>query len=77
MDTDPKKPEIIEVITLNDGWSAKQKQYMGESKIYRIQEIMLGVGAHRRAVPYTKKFLAPQIQYKAEVLPNGKLRIVG
>lgn len=43
---------------------------------FKIQEIMLGAGNNRKPIPWTKFFLSYKTECRAEILENGKLRIV-
>lgn len=63
---------IIEVTTSPDGVSAIDRK----GKKYKIQSLTLGLGSNRKSIPYTKKALAVGCEYRAEILPNGKLNIL-
>ena len=65
--------EIIEVTTHRDGWSATDNK---SDKKYKVESIMLGVGDKRRPVAYEKYFLSVGSQFWAEILSNGKLKIL-
>lgn len=71
-------PEIIDVVIFKDknGMSAVATMHPHKGVTFKIQEIMLGAGSNRKAVPYTKFFLSPHTECRAEILENGKLRIV-
>lgn len=69
-------PEIIEVVIQEDGKSAVGTGWPDSGKKYRIQEIMLGAGPMRKSIPWTEKFLKHNTECKAEILENGKLRII-
>lgn len=66
--------ETLEVIISNDGVSAVDAN--NSARKFKIQEIMLGAGSHRKAIPYTKMFLSAGVECKAEILKNGRLRII-
>jgi hypothetical protein len=38
---------------------------------------MLGIGSNRKPVKYEKNDLSAGGEYRAEVLPNGRLNIIG
>jgi len=69
---------VIRVVTTRDkdGISAEEVFSAHKGKKFKIQEIMLGAGNNRKPVKYTKFFLQPGGEYLAEVLVNGKLRII-
>lgn len=65
-------PEIIDVIITGDSSKAMDVR----KNTYKIESIMLGVGSRREAVPY-KKHLRVNAECRAEILENGKLKIIG
>lgn len=69
-------PEIIDVFIDDNGTSAigLSPSYRGTS--FKIQEVMLGTGINRKAIPWTKFFISHKTECRAEILDNGKLRIV-
>lgn len=64
---------IVDVTTDKDGISATDRS----GTKYKIQSIMLGIGSNRKPVKYEKNDLSAGGEYRAEVLPNGKLNIIG
>lgn len=66
-------PLIVDVTTDKDGVSATDHRGIK----YKIESVMLGVGSNRKPVKHTKNFLSVGGDYRAEVLPNGKLNIIG
>lgn len=70
--------EIIEVVITKDkdGITANCISRPYKDHKFKIQEIMLGVEKNRLPVKYTKGFLSPQTECRAEILKNGKLRII-
>lgn len=64
---------IIEVTTEKDGRSACDRR----GNKYKIESVVLGVGSKKKPVPYTRNFLSIGQKYTAEILPNGKLNIIG
>lgn len=69
-------PEIIKVEINSDGYSATEIRHNKQGRKFKIQEIMLGAAHHRKSIPYPKSFLLAFAECKAEVLENGKLRII-
>ncbi len=63
----------IKVLTLR---SAIEINSINIGRDFIIEEIMLGVGPHRKAVKYTNGMLNYASEHKAEILPQGKIRIV-
>jgi len=43
---------------------------------FTIEEIELGAGRNRRAIPYTNGFLNYGTEHKAEVIAPGKIKII-
>lgn len=72
----PLIPEIIEVIIQEDGKNAICNGWQDNGKKYKIQEIMLGAGPMRKCIPWTDKFLKADTECRAEILKNGRLRII-
>ena len=72
MDTPENKNLIIEVTIKKDSIIAVD----GRRNTYKVQSMMLGAGSHRQAIKYTKNLLGCTDQYRAEILPNGKLNIL-
>lgn len=65
-------PQIVDITILKDGlkaWDARGNEY-------KIHSIMLGVGDNRKEIPYTKHFLKADSECRAEILPDGKLKII-
>lgn len=70
------KLEIIDVIIQEDGKSAIGVMYPNKDTKFKIQEIMLGIGPMRKSVPWTQNFLKENTECIAEILDNGRLRII-
>lgn len=68
-------PKVIPVIIHTDGKSAIGDNYSDRGKKYRIQDIMLGAGPMKKCLPWTANLKA-NTQCMAEILENGKLRII-
>lgn len=68
--------EIIDVVISGDGKSAVGISPSHRHCKFKIQDIMLGYGNMRMPVPWTKSFISPHAECRAEILENGKLRIV-
>lgn len=68
--------EIIEVVISSDGKSAVGISPSHRHVKFKIQEIMLGSGHNRKAIPWTKSFIYATTECRAEILENGKLRII-
>lgn len=68
--------DIIQVVMHADGKSAVSIGFSDRDKKYRIQEIMLGAGPMRKSIPWTDKFIKEHTECRAEILENGKLRII-
>ena len=74
-----EKLEVVNVVTLSNGTHARELRSFNkdvECREFKISEIMLGAGTYRKAIKYEKNFLKPEGEYMAQVLENGKLRIV-
>lgn len=69
-------PQIIQVIVHEDGKSAVGDGFVDSGKKYKIQEIMLGAGPMRKSIPWTQGFLKECTECDAEILENGRLRIL-
>lgn len=63
----------IKVLTLKSAIEINSPQ---AGRDFIIEEMMLGVGSHRKALKYTNGMLNYASEHKAEILPNGKIRIV-
>lgn len=70
------EPEIIDVVIDENGTHALGRSISHRHIKFKIQEIMLGYGNNRKAIPWTKNFLYYKTECRAEILENGKLRIV-
>lgn len=68
--------EIIDVVIDENGTTAIGRSVSHRHVKFKIQEIMLGNGNNRKAVTWTKNFLSYRTECRAEILENGKLRIV-
>lgn len=68
--------EKIMVIIAENGTGAIGLSVSHRNVRFKIQEVMLGSGSHRKPVPWTKFFISPKAECNAEILENGKLRIV-
>lgn len=71
------KLEVIDVMIHEDGKSAVGIMYPHKDTKLKIQEIMLGSGSMRKCLLWTDKFLKKDTECRAEILENGRLRIVG
>lgn len=71
-----EKNEIVHIFILADKDGISAEEIYHPKRIFKIQEIMLGVGNNRKPVKFTKGFLQPKGEHQAEILPNGKLRII-
>lgn len=67
--------EIIEIRVISKS-SAIEINSMNANRQFSIQELMLGSGTHRKPVKYEQGMLKYGSEHKAEILENGKLRIV-
>jgi hypothetical protein len=76
MEENTENIELIQIIVLQDG-TAEEKNSPHAGSRFKIEEVLLGVGPHRKPVPYSKGDLMPNGQFRARVLPNGRLRIIG
>lgn len=56
--------------------SAIEINSINANRQFSIQEIMLGMGTHRKPMKYESGMLKYGSEHKAEILENGKLRIV-
>lgn len=45
-------------------------------KVYLVEEIELGVGAHKKAVPYIEGTMQKGAHCKALIISPGKVRII-
>ena len=72
MDTPENKNLIIEVTIKKDSITAVDAR----RNTYKVQSMMLGAGRYRHAVKYEKNLLGCTDEYRAEILPNGKLNIL-
>ena len=68
-------PEIIEVSITADQKSGIEINSRNKGRKFKIKEIMLGVGPKRKSIDYDKNMM-PHAECRAEILPNGKLRII-
>lgn len=68
--------EITEVVISSDGKSAIGLRPPHKNTKFKIQEIMLGAGYNRKAIPWTKAFIYASTECRAEILENGKIRII-
>lgn len=62
----------IRVLTLKNAIELNSKSF----RDFIIDEIELGIPPNRKPIPYTNGFLKYGTVCKAEILPNGKLRII-
>lgn len=69
-------PQTIQVIIQADGKSAISDSFGDSGKKYKIQEIILGAGPMRKSIPWTQGFLKECTECDAEILENGRLRIL-
>lgn len=76
MPTEMIGPEIIEVVIDDNGTHALGRSVSHRHVKFKIQDIMLGCGNNKKPVPWTKFFLSYKTECRAEILENGKLRIV-
>lgn len=46
------------------------------NRVFIIDEIMLGIGSHRKAIKYTNGLLKYSSEHNAEIIAPGKIRII-
>ena len=74
-DSTQEIPEIISISITADQKSGIEINSRNKGRKFKIQEIMLGVGSKKKSIMYDKNMM-PQAECRAEILPNGKLRII-
>lgn len=67
--------EIVRVTINKNRNSATELYGLNRGRVFKVAEIMMGAGDKRRAVPYDKT-LIEGAECRAEVLKNGRLRII-
>lgn len=73
--TSPAPESIIE-IEIQERTKAKEINSLHAGKIYLVEEIELGVGAHKKAVPYREGTMKKGAHCRALVISPGKVRII-
>lgn len=69
--------QIIDIVINADGKTATETySFTDKDKKWKIQEVMLGAGPMRKALPWTNGFIKEHTECRAEILENGKLRII-
>lgn len=74
--TIPPAPESIIEIQIQERKKAQEINSPHAGKYYLVEEIELGVGIHKKAVPYTEGTLQKGAQCRALILSPGKVRII-
>lgn len=68
--------KIIRVRTLPNGLSAVEINSSDRGRVFKILEIVLGSGSHKKIMKYEKNFLAPGGEHNAEIIANERIRII-
>ena len=67
--------EIIQIVINEDRKTAMEINSPQRGRKFKIHEIVIGMGNNRKSIPY-KMNLLENAECRAEVLENGKLRII-
>lgn len=69
-------PDTTIEIEIMERKKAKEINSPNAGKIYLVEEIELGVGVHKKPVPYKEGTLQKGAQCKAMIISPGKVRII-